>query len=53
MTERMTYSVELAITRGWLMDELERRDPEAFARWLDNDYSQHPELDTPRAWFAA
>ena len=33
--------------------ELERRDPEAFARWLDNDYSQHPELDTPRAWFAA
>lgn len=53
MTERMTYSAELAITRGWLMDELERRDPEAFARWLDNDYSQHPELDTPRAWFAA
>lgn len=53
ITERMTYSAELAITRGWLMDELERRDPEAFARWLDNDYSQRPELDTPRAWFAA
>ena len=48
-TERMTYSAELAITRGWIMDELERRDPEAFARWIDNDYSQHTELDTPRA----
>ena len=53
MTERMTYSAELAITRGWLMDELERRDPEAFARWLVFDYTEPTELDTPRAWFAA
>lgn len=23
--------------RGWLMDELERRNPAAFAAWLDQD----------------
>lgn len=23
--------------RGWLMDELEKRNPEAFDRWLDSD----------------
>lgn len=24
--------------RGWLMDELESRNPEAFGAWLDQDY---------------
>lgn len=23
--------------RGWLMDELEKRNPEAFDKWLDSD----------------
>ena len=23
--------------RGWLMDELERRNPSAFAAWIDQD----------------
>lgn len=23
--------------RGWLMDELEKRNPEAFDRWLDSE----------------
>ena len=23
--------------RGWLMDEIERRFPEAFEKWLDSD----------------
>lgn len=23
--------------RGWLMDEIERRFPEAFEKWLDGD----------------
>ena len=23
--------------RGWYMDEFQRRDPEAFERWLDGD----------------
>jgi hypothetical protein len=27
----------LYTVRGWLMDELERRDPEAFDRWLSVD----------------
>jgi hypothetical protein len=27
------------IVRGWIMDELERRNPDAFDRWLDSDDS--------------
>ena len=30
LTENMKHSQELAIVRGWLMDELEARDPEGF-----------------------
>lgn len=25
------------IVRGWLMDEIESRNPEAFEKWLDRD----------------
>ena len=25
----------VSIVRGWLMDEIERRNPEAFEEWLD------------------
>lgn len=28
---------ESVIIRGWLMDEIERRYPEAFNAWLDSD----------------
>lgn len=28
---------EIATVRGWLMDELESRNPEAFEKWLDGD----------------
>lgn len=28
---------ESSIIRGWLMDEIERRYPDAFDAWLDND----------------
>ena len=28
---------EIATVRGWLMDELESRNPEAFDKWLDQD----------------
>lgn len=28
---------ESSIIRGWLMDEIERRYPDAFNAWLDND----------------
>ncbi len=30
--------------RGWIMDELERRNPEAFTKWIDSngtDWSLH------------
>ena len=27
--------------RGWLMDELEKRNPEAYERWLDG-YTESP-----------
>jgi hypothetical protein len=27
------------IVRGWIMDELERRNPEAFDAWLESDDS--------------
>ena len=29
--------ISIAIVRGWLMDELESRNPEAFGAWLDQD----------------
>ncbi len=25
------------IVRGWIMDELEKRDPEAFDKWIDSN----------------
>lgn len=28
---------EIPTVRGWLMDELESRNPEAFNKWLDQD----------------
>jgi hypothetical protein len=28
---------EIYTVRGWLMDELESRNPEAFNKWLDQD----------------
>lgn len=45
-TERLLYLWEMTTTnsdhnipavRGWLMDEIERRFPEAFEKWLDSD----------------
>lgn len=27
----------IPIVRGWLMDELEKRNPDAFSAWLDQD----------------
>lgn len=35
LTERLPYTPELPVTRGWLMDEFERRDPEAYDAWLE------------------
>ena len=38
---------EIATVRGWLMDEFESRNPEAFNAWLDQD---EPE-DNDLKWF--
>lgn len=35
LTERLPYTIELSLTRGWLMDEFERRDPEAYDAWIE------------------
>lgn len=35
LTEKMEMSLELARVRGWLADEMEERNPEAYDRWLD------------------
>lgn len=35
---------EIATVRGWLMDELESRNPEAFNAWLDLDAPEDSQL---------
>lgn len=32
MTEDIPITLELSLVRGWIMDELEKRNPEAFDR---------------------
>ena len=36
--------VNIYIVRGWLMDELEARNPEAFDRWLDSDLNNDEDI---------
>jgi predicted Ser/Thr protein kinase len=31
------FNEYIPVVRGWLMDEIESRHPEAFNRWLDGD----------------
>lgn len=38
---------EVPIVRGWYMDELEKRDPEAFDKWIDSDE------ESPRKFYLA
>jgi len=35
LTETMKIDRAVAMTRGWIMDALEQRDPEAFGAWMD------------------
>ena len=44
MTEDIPISLELSMVRGWIMDELENRNPEAFEKWLDLDYPDNESL---------
>lgn len=47
LTEALPMTPELPIVRGWIMDEFERRDKEAFEAWSDDD---DPEA-SPRKYF--
>ena len=47
LTEKMPISIEVAMVRGWIMDELEKRNPEAFDAWIDSDE------ESPRNFYAA
>lgn len=44
MPEDIPISLELSMVRGWIMDELEKRNPEAFDKWLDLDYPDNKSL---------
>ena len=48
-TEAAKYTPELPTVRGWIMDELEVRNPEAFIAWMEdeNPYA------SPRTYYAA
>jgi len=39
--------IEAAAVRGWIMDELEKRYPEEFNTWLDQDEPEDADLK----WF--
>lgn len=43
MTTTMT-DPGTSTVRGWLMDELEKRNPEGFDRWLDDDECNDEDL---------
>lgn len=32
-----SHDPHIPTVRGWIMDELERRDPEAYETWIDRD----------------
>lgn len=45
LTEKMTMTAETPVVRGWIMDELEKRNPDAFDAWVDSWE------DSPRKFF--
>lgn len=36
LTDARQVNAELALVRGWIMDALEAKRPEAFAAWMEN-----------------
>lgn len=53
LTNRTTDDTEdsysVATVRGWLMDELERRNPEKFLEWLETEDIEL--MDSPSKFF--
>jgi hypothetical protein len=45
------HGEEIPTVRGWLLDELEKRDPAAFETWMLDDDPQV--ADSPRNYFLA
>lgn len=43
-TDAAPFSLDLATVRGWLMDELERRNPDGFNAWLEQDTPEDKDL---------
>ena len=43
-TTETPFSLDLAIVRGWLMDEIESRNPDGFGAWLDRDAPEDTDL---------
>lgn len=43
-TDSMKYTPELPIVRGWLLNELEIRNPAGFNAWLDQDAPRDEDL---------
>lgn len=46
LTNEQIGTVELYIVRGWIMDELESRNPSAFEAWIDSA------TDSPKEFYA-
>lgn len=44
VTNTAKYSPMLAIVRGWLLDEMEIRNPAGFNAWLDQDAPRDEDL---------
>ena len=47
LTEALPMTPELPTVRGWIMDEFQRRNPEAYDAWFDDD---DPDA-SPRSYF--
>lgn len=43
LTENMN-GPEVPVVRGWLMDEIEKRNPDGFDAWLDQDFPEDKDL---------
>lgn len=50
LAERLPYTLELTVTRGWLLDEFKRRDPEAYDAWGEA-YCADADDVSPRDFF--
>ena len=44
LTSVMNMMPELASVRGWIMDEIERRFPNGYSKWLEQDAPEDDDL---------